>query len=224
MTTRLCAFVVSALLASSVQADLIVDELIENGNFTDPVALNFWTTAPNNWLLSTLNAPLGGGRHAITSNVGSGFKQLYQVITLPTLPTLVTAATLSWRDALVSLETWVDGTHEYRVVLRDSAGAELQEVFSTNSLDPNDPTVDPTNRGADMTAFVLAHLGQNIRVSFETEDNGSYIRADLDNVSFMTTFVTASVPEPSSFLLASIPAIGIFMRRRRKAATVKPGV
>lgn len=216
---RYCLSLMVFLCAVPASADLISNENIVNGDFT--AGLSSWSTSSNtvaNWSATTAVPTLGSGQYARTSNVQSGSDQkLFQQFTMPTL---VTDATLTWRDRFDSGGiNWVDGVHEYRVVVQNAISGPEVEVFST----ANNPTVQsavPTNRGTanDVTAFALANLGQLVRVTFESLDSGTVITASVDNVSFVTAFDTASVPEPSSLLLVSLPFAGAVALRRRRVA------
>jgi hypothetical protein len=81
--------------------------------------------------------------------------RLQQLVTLPS----TTALTLTWQDQ-VALEvgSFPGYTPSYRVVLRDTAGALLQELFSTTTT---------TNPGGDHTADLSFYAGQSIVLSFE---------------------------------------------------------
>ncbi len=222
MFTRLVTVLCVLSCSAAVRADLVTsDNFIENGTFDS--GLSDWSTATNNpstnW--STASGGLrtvGFGPYALTSTtLGNTFQRLFQEFTLPSF--IIDSATLTWRDRFTTSTPFVNDVHEYRVVLQRVIevvpGESRSEVFSS----VGSPTlVLPTDRGGagNVTAFVLANLGQDIRLSYESLDSGSGILASVDNVSFVTTFETSSVPEPSSLFLASLAAFGFAHNRRRR--------
>lgn len=222
MFTRLVTALCVLSCSAAVRADLVTSaNFIANGTFDS--GLSDWSTATNNpstnWSTDTGGLrSLGFGPFAQTSTtLGNTFQRLFQEFTLPSF--IIDSATLTWRDRFSSSVPFVDEAHEYRVVLqRVIAGTPDGSPFEVFSSVGSPTFVLPTNRGiaGNVTAFVLANLGQDIRLSYESLDSGSGILASVDNVSFVTTFDTSSVPEPSSLVLASLTAFGFAYSRRRK--------
>jgi len=181
------------------------------------------TNTDTNWFVtSNPGFGLGGGNYARDSTATSSTTQtLFQDFTLPGLP--VVSGTLEWRDRFTSAFPWVDGLLEYRVTLQrvvaETPVGALLEVFSTATT-PAVQSAGPTDRGSlgNVTTFVLNNLGQNVRLSFQVIDSGSIPNVAVDNVSFVTVFDTASVPEPSALLLAALPVLGFVVKRGRRSA------
>jgi len=103
------------------------------------------------------------------------------------VPTNIASATLSWSDRIRNHAGWLgDPSQEWRVLIRDTAGNLIQEVFST---DPGDETlqIGPNNRSFNVTSLLQSLEGPQIRVSFEQQDSWSFFNATLDNASLQVT-------------------------------------
>jgi hypothetical protein len=202
------------LCATTARADLI--HHITNGNFN--AGMTGWTAT--DWSVSTSPPDLSHQEYAVTSGNAPGTRTLFQEFTLPGQ---LTSAEFSWRDVYDSGGiNWSDGAHEFRVMLSEAGGVNPVEFYSSAST-PLLQDSGPNNRVFDVTSFALDHAGQTIRVSFETvfsvaSDNATVL-AKVDTVEFATN----SVPEPSSFLLASIPMAALALHRRRARRTGRRG-
>lgn len=72
------------------------------------------------------------------------------------------------------------------MVIRDTAGNLLHEVFSTTPGDPPQQ-VGPNSRSGDLTSVFQTFAGQTVDVSFEQEDNLSFFNATLDDVKLLVS-------------------------------------
>ena len=111
------------------------------------------------------------------------------------MPNNIFSAKLSWNDRVRNwASTCSDPNQEWRVLILDSTGAQLQEVFST---DPGDPLlqVGPNSRSGDITGVLQSFEGQTVLVSFEEQDNLGYFNATLDDVSLLVSTLPTSIDE-----------------------------
>lgn len=187
----------------SAQAAPPVD-LISNGNF-ETGTFSGWTvlnSGSGNWAINngTFDPPGPGGALPAISGVydavsfqgGPGFHALRQTINVPNN---VFAASLTWNDRVRNhAGIFSDPNQEWRVVIRDSAGTTLQEVFSTN---PGDLAIQigPNSRTGNLTGLFQAYAGQTITVSFEEQDNLSFFNATLDDVKLLVATLPTSKDE-----------------------------
>ena len=89
----------------------------------------------------------------------------------------------------------------------------LLKVFGTN---PGDPLVSGYNLSStNLTAFLQAHAGETLRIRFSEVDNQLFNQFGVDNVSLQVS----AIPEPATFAVFGLMAMGAFgARRRLKAA------
>jgi hypothetical protein len=167
-------------------------ELITNGDF-ESGNLTGWTqtnTGPASWNINngtfdpagngTPLPPISGSFDAVAAQTNVSTAILSEPITVPTG---ITSATLSWSDRIRNFgNAFQDPGQEWRVVIRDANGGQIQQVFSTN---PGDllQQVGPNNRSFNLTSLLQSHAGQQIRVSFELQSTIGFFNATLDNVS-----------------------------------------
>ncbi|ABL98602.1 hypothetical protein SHAM105786_08500 [Shewanella amazonensis] len=132
--------------------------------------------------------PISGTYDIVSHQGGPGLHIATQPISLPTA---IKSATLSWADRIRSYAEFSDPNQEWRVLVEDTNGNLLQEVFSTN---PGDPTqqIGPNNRSFDLTALLQTYQGQQVVISFEEQDDQLYFNATLDDVSLEITQLTLS--------------------------------
>lgn len=179
-------------------------DLINNGNFETGTFAG-WTilnSGSGNWAMNngTFVPPgpggalpaISGAYDAVSYQGGPGFHALRQTINVPSN---VFAASLNWNDRVRNhAGIFSDPNQEWRVVIRDSAGNLLQEVFSTN---PGDPAIQvgPNSRTANLTGLIQHYAGQAITVSFEEQDNLSFFNASLDDVKLLVSILPTSADE-----------------------------
>ena len=91
------------------------------------------------------------------------------------------------------------------------SGDILLNLFQTR---PNDPlTAGYTTVPTDITALLLAHQGETLRLRFAEVDNVSYFNFGVDNVRLSVQ----AVPEPSSIaLIAGLCSTGCLLYTRRR--------
>lgn len=179
--------------------DLINNGNFETGNFSGWTVLN---SGSGNWAINngTFDPPgssgalpaISGVYDAVSFQSGPGFHALRQTINVPNN---VFAASLTWNDRVRNQAgIFSDPNQEWRVLIRDSAGTPLQEVFSTN---PGDPAIQigPNSRTGNLTGLFQLYAGQTITVSFEEQDNLSFFNATLDDVKLLVSILPTSKDE-----------------------------
>lgn len=153
-------------------------------------------------------APIAGSFDVVSSQNGFGLNLLTESFVIPTG---VASATISWSDRIRNFGLlYSDPNQEFRVLLRDAAGVEIAEVYST---DPGDPLqqVGPNARSFDVTALAQSLEGQSIMLAFEQQDSLFFFNVTVDDVSFDVT----PIPEPSAAVLFAAGALLVARRLRR---------
>jgi len=172
--------------AKATSLEHIINGGFETGDFTG------WTVSSGGrWQINDGNfdplvhcgplPPISGSFDAMTYLL-AGKNILFQQTTLPAN---IVSATLSWSDRIRNhAPDFRDPRQEWRVLIKDTSGNLIQEVFSTN---PGDPTIQigPNNRSFDLTSLAQSLAGQQIRISFE-QQHIYFFNATLDDVSFIT--------------------------------------
>jgi hypothetical protein len=201
------------------------DQLGSLGTF----ALQTGTTSPVNG--TTVPAPPGGTRAAMTDAAGPGSHVMYQDFVVPTAPILSaqlrfdvfvgnrasaffipSPASLDFSTPALNQQARVDilngGTDPFSV----SALDVLTTAFQTTTTDPlvsgyNTVTVN-------LTSLFTANAGNTLRLRFAEVDNVFSFQLGVDNVSLTAT----PVPEPSSLILCACGGVaGLrWMRRRNR--------
>ncbi len=181
-------------LAACFVAPLAAQEQLVNGDFETGDFTGWTLNSPADTVINdgsvvaggtgAAQAPLGGAFDALTNGFGPGLRTLQQTVNVPTNLGL---AQLSWTDQIFNLAAqFADPGQEFRVVIRDTGGTLVSEVFSTN---PGDPLTQPaTNRAFDVTAALNTLAGQQAVISFEEEDSLFFFNLYLDDCSL--TFQT----------------------------------
>lgn len=180
-------------------ADLIANGDFQTGDFTGwsiinsgsgGIAMNDGTFVPPG--PGTALPPVAGGFDAVTHQGGSGLHVFRQTIDVPEG---IFSASLSWNDRIRNhAGLYSDPNQEWRVLITDTNGVVIQDVFSTN---PGDPLlqIGPNARSADLTGVLQDYAGQSIVVSFEEQDNLGYFNATLDDVSLLVSLLPVSKDE-----------------------------
>jgi hypothetical protein len=179
--------------------EMILNGDFETGNFAGWTVVN---TGSGAWVINngTLVPPGPGGAlppisgrfDALSEQLGPGFHALRQTITVPSG---VFAASLTWNDRVRNFASvFSDPNQEWRVVIRDTAGAEILEVFSTM---PGDPLIQigPNSRFVDLTGLFKSLANQNVVVSFEEQDNLFFFNATLDDVHLLVSTLPTNKDE-----------------------------
>lgn len=187
------AFYPTVLLAAALpltaQTELLTNGDFETGDFTG------WTVTDVNGFIEindgtfvpggtgVAQAPLGGTYDAVTNGPGPGMHEIAQQFLVPAGLAL---AQLSWDDQINNLAgSFSDPNHEFRVLIEDTSGVLIAEVFSTN---PGDPLIQQaTSRSFDITAILAPLAGQTVQLSIEEEDSLFFFNLYLDNISLMAT-------------------------------------
>lgn len=202
MKNRSRKSIISMAVAASlfISSSLYAAEYITNGDF-ETGTLSGWTSADSGSGLWVINdgtyvppgtggmlAPISGAYDIVSWQHGPGLHIKTQPISLPTA---ITSATLRWADRIRSYAPFSDHNQEFRVLVKDTSGNLIQEVYSTN---PGDTLIQlgPNNRVFDLTALMQSYEGQQVVISFEEEDNISYFNATIDDVSLNIEQLTLS--------------------------------
>lgn len=239
-TTRL-ALGVAAVLGLALVRPASAVELVTNGGFES--GITGWTVldqpgGSGAWFLQTgtgspvnlfsVPAPPEGAMAAMTDQSGPGSHVLYQDFVVPSD---VLSATLSFQAFVLnsatayvspdSLDYTVGSNQQARVdIIKTTADPfsvlpadVLQNVFQTL---PGDPfTSGYSLESADLTALLLAHPGETLRLRFAEADNLLFFNFGVDAVGLAVT--TGVVPEPGSLaLLLCGGASGLLLLRRRR--------
>jgi len=212
----------TCLMLSSVAANAATIEHITNGDFEtgDFSGWNVVDTGSGNWNINDGSfvtdgfgtvAPISGVFDAVTTQSGPGFHNLFQDISLSSS---FSSAILSWDDRVQSGAGFSDPNQEWRVLIEDLSGALISEVFSTS---PGDSTsqLGPNSRTFDLTSLLTPFANQNIRISFEEEDDSGFFSASLDNVSFTTN--VSPVPVPAAVWLFGSGLIGLIGMKKKSS-------
>jgi len=148
--------------------------------------------------------PISGNFDAVTKQEGLGKHILSEVFTVPSG---IISSQVSWKDRIFSSIGFSDPNQEVRIEIRDATGIiVLTTLFST---DPGDPTTQagPNNRSFDITAFMQAHEGEDIRFCVTEEDDLFFFNYFIDDISLTTvTDVVVggtSIPIDSTALLVA---------------------
>ena len=167
---------------------MIVNGSFETGSFSGWTVVN---TGSGAWVINngTFVPPGPGGAippisplfDALTEQPGPGTHALRQSFFVPDN---IFSAALSWSDRIRNFAVFSHPNQEWRVVFRDASGNLLHTVFSTT---PGDPLIQvgPNARSGDITAFLQAHVGETVVVSFEEQDNLFYFNVSLDDVKLL---------------------------------------
>jgi hypothetical protein len=196
------------LTAAPFSQEFIINGDFETGTFAgwNVSGTNSATWQINNGTLDpagpgTALAPISGNYDAVSTQSGSGLAMLSEPIVVPSV---VSSAVLSWSDRIRNhAAIYSDPGQEWRVLVLDSGGSLIQEVFST---DPGDPLTQPgpNNRSFDLTSLFQSLAGQTVQVSFEQQSQFFFMNATLDNVSLQvetapSVLVKNVAPEISTF-------------------------
>jgi hypothetical protein len=115
----------------------------------------------------------GAGLHLLSENV--------------IVPEDISSATLSWSDRIRNhSSSFSDPNQEWRVLVQNTSGGLIQEVFSTNPGDPLQQ-IGPNHRSFDLTSLFQSLAGQTVQISFQQQDNQGYFNVSLDDVSLLVT-------------------------------------
>jgi hypothetical protein len=202
-----------------------VDALGSDGSFM----LQNGTTSPVNG--DVVPAPPEGIAAAMSDAQGPGAHVLYQDFVVPvSLSSAVlefdlfignradafytpATPTLSFSTPALNQQARVDilrsGTDPFSVAASDV----LLNIFQTQ---PGNPLVSGYNTiSANVTALLLANLGQTLRLRFAETDNVFTFQLGVDDVSLNTDVATA-IPEPTTLLLLGSALAGLGARRLRR--------
>lgn len=178
-------------------------ELVTNGDFEtgDLTGWTLFNAGNGTWTIndgtfdppgpSSALPPIAGNFDVVSNQGGPGVHILSEPIVVPVG---ISSATLSWSDRIRNWASdFSDPNQEWRVLILDSVGGLIQEVFST---EPGDALqqVGPNNRSFDLTSLLQSLAGQTIHLSFQQEDNLDFFNVSLDDVSLqVATSVSAEV-------------------------------
>lgn len=136
--------------------------------------------------------PISGFYDAVIFQGGPGFHALRQTIDVPNG---VFSARLTWNDRVRNYAgIFSDPNQEWRVLILDSVGNFLQEVFSTSPGDPSQQ-VGPNSRSGDITAILQVYAGQTVVVSFEEQDNLQILNVTLDDARLLVSILPTDKDE-----------------------------
>jgi hypothetical protein len=228
--------------APKAQAQLIIN----NGGFE--AGLASWTRADQVGSLgtfalqtgtvspvtsTTVPAPPGGIRAAMTDSTGPGSHVLFQDFVVPPLPIgsaqlrfdvfvgnranaffIPTTPTLDFSTPALNQQARVDilnsGTDPFSV----SAVDVLTNAYQTRTTDPL--VSGYTSVNVDVTALLASHAGSTLRLRFAEVDNVSTFQFGVDNISL----IVSPIPEPTSTVLCGIGALIALARCRRNKSAV----
>ncbi len=155
------------------------EELIENGEFETG---NFtgWAIANSgsgSWQINngtfdppgpgTILPPVSGNFDAVSFQGGAGLHLLSENVIVPED---ISSATLSWSDRIRNhSSSFSDPNQEWRVLVQNTSGGLIQEVFSTNPGDPLQQ-IGPNHRSFDLTSLFQSLAGQTVQISFQQQD------------------------------------------------------
>ncbi|XOF34210.1 MAG: hypothetical protein ACL93V_02635 [Candidatus Electrothrix sp. YB6] len=124
--------------------------------------------------------PISGSYDAVSWQQGPGLSVMTKPITLPYG---ITSAVLRWSDRIRNhASVFSDPNQEWRVLIKDTGGTVLEEVFSTNPGDPLEQ-LGPNVGVYDLTSLAQTYEGEEIVLSFEQQDDLLFFNATLDDVS-----------------------------------------
>lgn len=198
-TTVAAATIIPGMTQAAAPVNLINNGNFETGNFSG------WTIIDTGSGQTLINdgshdpigdggalPPISGHYDALTEQPGPGQHVLQQKITVPAD---VFSARLTWNDRVRNWASeYSDPNQEWRVLIKDTAGNVLQELYSTT---PGDPLlqVGPNARGADMTALLQQHANSELVISFEEQDNLWFFNATLDDVVLLASVLPVNKDE-----------------------------
>jgi hypothetical protein len=194
-------------------------------------AIQTGTTSPVN--AAAVPSPPQGLSAAMSDAQGPGAHVLYQDFVVPLLLSSAvlefdlfignradafytpSTPTLAFGTPTLNQQARVDilrgGTDPFSVASADV----LLNVFQTQ---PGNPLVSGyTTINMDLTALLLANLGQTLRLRFAETDNVFTFQLGVDDVNLETA---PTIPEPTTLLLVGSALTGLGVRRwRRRART-----
>jgi len=195
----------------------IVNGGFETGDFTGWTKIStsgdfFINDGTTLWPASGIQPPISGSFDAVSDQGGPGIQMLSEVFTVPSG---ITSSTVSWEDRIFSLAPFLDPDQEVRIEIRDATGTiVLTTLFSTDSGDPT-VQVGPNSRSFDITAFMIANEGDDIRFCIAAEEFFSNINYFIDDISLTTETVSIGgnyIPiDTSALLLAGVQSISMWM-------------
>jgi len=158
-------------------------------------------------------APISGTYDAVSSQTGPALNMLSEVFTVPSG---IISSTVSWEDRIFNhANSFSDPNQEVRIEIRDSTGVNvLLQLYSTN---PGDPLTQagPNIRSFDLTAFMQANEGVDIRFCIVQQDNLNWFNYFIDNISLTTDDLPVGghiIPiDQTALLLAGVQSISMWM-------------
>jgi Fungalysin metallopeptidase (M36)/Calx-beta domain/Fungalysin/Thermolysin Propeptide Motif len=186
-------------------------EYLSNGGFETGDFTGWFTPVMNSPFVmddGTVNPPSGDGTtppfsgsySALADQPPPALSSICQTVALPANGTI----TLSWVDRIRNYNFDFDTNQQFRVEIRDTNGAVLSTVFTTQPGDTQ--LADWTQRGADLSGFA----GRTVVVAFVVNAGEYYLDIDLDNVSvkysplppptYTVYYGTNPVPGPGQLL------------------------
>ena len=199
------------LAAFPTAQEFVVNGGFETGDFTG------WTvtgTGTGNWVINNgsldpagPSAPLpaiAGDFDAVSIQAGPAVAMLSAPIVVPTA---VSSAILSWSDRIRNhASQYADPLQEWRVLVLDSGGSLIHEVFSTN---PGDALQQPgpNSRSFDLTTLFQSLGGQTVQLSFEQQAQFFLMNATLDDVSLQISAAPSVLVENVEPSLVLAPVV-----------------
>jgi hypothetical protein len=212
-------------VGTNVFADwTVVDQAQSSGS----ILVQTGIASPLNGFLTPL--PPDGSFAAMSDQGGPGSHILYQDFVIPT----------DVSSGNVTFSLWVNNQNGlfFNLDTLDFTGAQNQQArvdILTSTSDPfslaagdvllnlfqataNDS--DYVDYSVDITALLVAHAGETLRLRFAEVDNQFFFNLGIDNVGLE---VARGVPEPSTIVLAGLGLVGVIgirlsRRMRRPAA------